>query len=222
MESCIIFLLSFFVLLDSNLSYGSVNITDNAGDGNNQINTVLLSGLGASLGGAIAGGFFGSFLQAYYSNRSSLEKDHLGELKDTICNPLSQIISNPNFTISDLHNVIEVISSSSGVIKIKSSNLLLIDFMENHYPEVYHNLKECIKVKRDIDDKEHYIHSKLKSSLSGTFSSLQTGQEKEVFNDVSLDTLAKAIINDSYDNSYLRMTEYSQYRYLYFYTKYCF
>lgn len=153
-------------------------------------------------------GFFGSFLQTYYSNRPSLEKDHLYELKEIVCNPLSKELSKPDFTILDLRHTFAGIIQSGEIVKIVIDNLLVTDFMENHYPEIFHDLKDVIKSKAGLDTADQRLRNRLKSTLSNTFSKMAEKKGKEdTFNEESLDTLVSAIINGIYYASYLRVTE---------------
>ena len=195
------------------------NSDNDMGDTSTQLNSVFFSGLGASLGGAIAGGFFGSFLQTYYSNRSRREKDHLYELKEIVCNPLSKVLSKPDFTIHDLRPIFAGIIQSGGIVKILIDNLIVTDFMENHYPEIFHDLEDVIRSKAHLDTADQSLRNKLKSTLSNTFSNMAEKREKEdTFNEESLDTLVSAIVDGIYYKSYLRVTAYTKYRYLYFST----
>lgn len=182
-------------------------VIENSGD---QINSILLSGLGGSLGGAIAGGFLSSFLQTHFSNKTFREKDHLTDLKNNVSNPLLNTVS----TLSDFN--FDIVRSGK-ITKLQSNDILLRDFMENHYPDIYSTLISFRELKLELDNKEHELNNILQLNLTNTFSSIkQSREENDDFNYKCLNTIIKAIIDDRYDESYLRITDYLRSRYLYF------
>lgn len=178
------------------------------------VNSIFLSGLGASLGGAIAGGFFGSFLQTYFSNKSVREKDHLNDLKEHVADPLVCAISNTNFTLSDFK--FDGFRFEVGG-ELGSDDILFQDFLENHYSDVHTQLKSVLKLGLDVSNKEHKLFNKLKSDILNVFSNITTAANGQSKNENVVDTITSAILENRYDDSYLRIAEYTQNRYLYFY-----
>jgi hypothetical protein len=172
-----------------------------------------LSGLGASLGGALAGGFFGSYLQVFYSSKSDRTKNHLSDLKEKVIIPLIDIVSNFNFTLSDFK-----FSGFSYQVcdELQSTDIPFQDFMTNHYPTINSKLYEVITLSAAMNNKKHLLLNQLKTNLSNTFIHDLKPTEFRKVNQGSVDTLVQAILNE-YDRSYLRITDYLKYRYLYFY-----
>jgi hypothetical protein len=180
------------------------------------VNNILLSGLGASLGGAIAGGFFGSFLQIYYSNRSIREKDHLSDLKRDVVDPIIGIISSPNFTLANFQIQFSDFRYEGGA-KLESNDVLFQDFMIDHYPNIHSQLKTVIGSCLELANKQHQLSEALRSSLSNVFSNIAVTTDRQSKNDKSIDTLCQAILNNDYNQSYMRTTDYVASIFLYFY-----
>lgn len=180
------------------------------------VSDIFLSGLGASIGGAI-GGFL---LQKYYSDRSAREKDHLSDLKEKIVNPLIEDVVNSHLYIS-LGEMKSCAAAASD-----RPNSLTGDFMKNHYPDIYSELRKATDLGLELHSQEQRLLNELSTELMDILRSLkptegvtpigkpdpqnlgETWRPGQMYNPEVVYGLVKAILDGHYDKLFLTTTDY--------------
>jgi hypothetical protein len=154
------------------------------------------------------------FLAVFFRYIILIEEDHLSDLKNDIVEPLLDTISNANFTLFDFKFIN---FRYEGGTKLESDDVLFQDFMIDHYPDIHTQLKNVVSLRLDLANKEHHLLKVVESGLSNAFSNVGVTSDRQSKNDKSIPTLCNAIINNDYDQSYIRVTDYGTSRFLYFY-----
>jgi len=169
-------------------------------------------GLGGALGGAIAGGFVSSFLQSKFSNASRRNSDHLQDLKECIATPLLNATLVKDFKSLGAHFTGFRITPNSIP---ESDDVLFQDFMDNHYPNVKAYLGAVIRLEPVYSANERQLVETLKSRIEEVIQSIDH-EENEGIVPSSAETIAHQILLD-YNPDYVRIVDYINNRYLYFY-----
>jgi hypothetical protein len=193
----------------------------------------VFSSLAGAFGGAIAGGLISSIVSALLSRRHTREKDHLSDLKKDIINPLIEIMSNytlhinipvindsisliePNYGLEsyDFKNIFYYNQKNSD-IELKSDNFLFQDLINNHYPNIESKLKSMLKITNLVGNSYHRLLDKMEQNLE-SLKNIEINNQYENYEKSWLGTLKSYITNREYNSSFLRITTYGKYRYLY-------
>jgi hypothetical protein len=120
----------------------------------------------------------------------------LNDLKKHVTDPLVYAISNTNFTLRDFK--FDGFRFEVGR-ELGSDDVLFQDFLENHYSDVHTQLKSVLKLMLDVSNKENKLFNRLKSDILNVFSNDTPAANRNV-----VDTIARAILDNRYDDSNLR------------------
>jgi hypothetical protein len=190
---------------------------------------MIWSGFGGALGGAISGGVLSSYLQSRYSNKNISKKDHFSDLKKDIVEPLIVAMSEPNFSSRDsnstskgpesTHFRIDSLTIMTDTInannKLKSNNILFQDFIVNHYPQIYSSLKEVSRLMLYASNKRNRLSNVLETNIGNVFCTIEADLQTSLNKNI-ITLLIRNIVDNNYDQSYFRITDYGTNRFLYF------